>query len=95
MQLSLVVNQRPWPRRTGIVTPLRTVCKTRKRRRLVASAFSVNHGAGAFCNGPKNSGGWIRTSDLRVMSPTSCQLLYPAIMQRTIAGLTRSVNGAF
>ena len=24
-------------------------------------------------------GGWIRTNDLRVMSPTSCQLLYPAI----------------
>ena len=39
------------------------------------------------------SGGWIRTSDLRVMSPTSCQLLYPAIMRCTVCGHARGVKG--
>ena len=45
------------------------------------------------------SGGWTRTSDLRVMSPTSCQLLYPAFLiapypalnsVKTISALTAS-----
>jgi hypothetical protein len=72
MRLSLVVEQRPWPRRAGIITPWRTTGKKRERRRMGASARSVNPGADAFCNGPGNSGGRIRTCDLRVMSPTSC-----------------------
>jgi len=56
-RLSLVADQRHRPGRAGIVTPLRTVRKKRERRPLGASAFSVNRGGGAFCNGPKNSGG--------------------------------------
>ena len=30
------------------------------------------------------SGGRTRTSDLRVMSPTSCQLLYPAMYRQMV-----------
>jgi hypothetical protein len=89
VRLSLVANPRPWPRRARIVTPLRTVRKKRRRRRSWTSAHSVNRGAGAFCNGPKNSGGRTRTCDLRVMSPTSCQLLHPA----TVADKTTPVGG--
>ena len=36
-------------------------------------------GSAGFATGLSTSGGWTRTSDLRVMSPTSYQLLYPAI----------------
>jgi hypothetical protein len=89
MRLSLVVEQRPWPRRAGIITPWRTTGKKRERRRMGASARSVNPGADAFCNGPGNSGGRTRTCDLRVMSPTSCQLLHPA----TVADKTTPVGG--
>ena len=31
-----------------------------------------------------SSGGRTRTSDLRVMSPTSCQLLYPALYRQMV-----------
>ena len=37
-------------------------------------------------------GGWTRTSDLRVMSPTSCQLLHPAMFYYSILTLIRFVN---
>ena len=35
-----------------------------------------------------SSGGWTRTNDLRVMSPTSYQLLYPAIFGSTKVGIS-------
>ena len=34
-----------------------------------------------------SSGGWTRTNDLRVMSPTSYQLLYPAMFGNTKVGI--------
>ena len=35
-----------------------------------------------------SSGGWTRTNDLRVMSPTSYQLLYPAMFGNTKVGIS-------
>ena len=35
-----------------------------------------------------SSGGWTRTNDLRVMSPTSYQLLYPAMFENTKVGIS-------
>ena len=71
LRLSLVVNQRHWLRKAGIVTPWRNWHKKRKHRRGLSTVFFVNRGAAAFCNGLVNSGGRIRTYDLRVMSYTS------------------------
>ena len=39
-----------------------------------------------------NSGSWIRTNDLRVMSPTSFQLLYPAIIFCQLNFITLSID---
>ena len=35
-----------------------------------------------------SSGGWTRTNDLRVMSPTSYHLLYPAMFGNTKVGIS-------
>ena len=37
---------------------------------------------------PFSSGGWTRTNDLRVMSPTSYHLLYPAMFEDTKVGIS-------
>ena len=57
--------------------PRKPLREKQKRRRCWASAFFVNRGAGWVCNRPTNSGGRIRTCDLRVMSPTSYQAALP------------------
>ncbi len=65
--------------------PLRGLTLKRQRRRVSAPALIVNPWVAAFRHDRSTSGGWTRTSDLRVMSPTSCQLLYPAIARGTVA----------
>ena len=40
------------------------------------------------------SGGRTRTSDLRVMSPTSCQLLYPAMYREWLSSLIPLIASA-
>ena len=56
---------------------LATTGQNDERRRGLSAASFVNRRAGCFCNRPGNSGGWIRTNDLRVMSPTSYQTALP------------------
>jgi hypothetical protein len=51
-----------------IVTPVQAVRRKEERRRGGASACSVNRGAAVFCNGPKSSGGGIRTRDPGVIT---------------------------
>jgi hypothetical protein len=65
-------------RETGAVAkPLRELAAQTKTPRLVASASSVNR-RGTISRDPfSSSGGRIRTSDLRVMSPTSYQAALP------------------
>ncbi len=63
-----------------------------KRRRVSAPALVVNPRVGGFRYGLLTSGGRTRTCDLRVMSPTSCQLLYPAVSQDS--GMIVVVNTA-
>ena len=41
-----------------------------------------------------SSGGRTRTSDLRVMSPTSCQLLYPAMYREWLSSLILLIASA-
>ena len=53
---------------------------SRGRKRAVARAGEQNKKSGRLFQDVRcGSGGRTRTSDLRVMSPTSCQLLYPAM----------------
>ena len=59
--------------------PRRRRASARKRRRGVSAASRMNRGAGRVCNRRRNSGGRIRTYDLRVMSPTSYQAALPRI----------------
>ncbi len=73
---------------------MRGLALERKRRGVSASALFVNPWVGGFRNDPPTSGGRIRTYDLRVMSPTSCQLLYPAITCRTVGYAAKAVKFA-
>ena len=59
------------------LNPCESPCTKRQRRRGLSAASFVNRGAGRVCNRPGNSGGRIRTCDLRVMSPTSYQTALP------------------
>jgi hypothetical protein len=55
----------------------------------------VNRAAGELRNRPFNSGGWIRTSDLRVMSPTSYQAALPRNHAETaILGVNSPLSNA-
>jgi hypothetical protein len=70
---------------SAVITSVATVYRKGKRRRVVASAFSVNRGAARNSSGNFNSGGWIRTNDLRVMSagrlPQANYLIKPNFQQ--------------
>ena len=78
--------------RTGIFCVLRALAKGRKRQERTAFCkfCRTNVGSYPFHSGiafiikakQKSSRGRTRTSDLRVMSPTSCQLLYPAAQEK-------------
>ena len=85
--LSVSANQRTRLNRAEIVTRCGDWRRKRKRRRGLSTAFSLNRGAGHVCNRPKSSGGRIRTSDLRVMSPTSYQAALPRDRERYFRGL--------
>ena len=58
--------------------PLRRLALNRQRRRVSAPALAVNPWVTQFRNDPSTSGGWTRTSDLRVMShrPDSAHFHY-------------------
>ena len=58
--------------------------KADKHRKKENSRNWVFHNSDYFSNG---CGGRIRTNDLRVMSPTSYQLLYPAIFSADLSAL--------
>ncbi len=72
--------------------PSRRLALKRERRRVSAPAFVDNPQVGGFRTDTLTSGGRTRTCDLRVMSPTSCQLLYPAIEVGTLTDRPTPVN---